>query len=72
MGCSNYASANAIIGGGPSADPGEVTLAHRDVLFPDELPEFDRRVLEALRETLETGCVAVSRVGMDTEYPAGF
>jgi len=49
-----------------------VTLAHRDVLFPDELPEFDRRVLEALRETLETGCVAVSRVGMDTEYPAGF
>jgi magnesium chelatase family protein len=66
------ASANAIIGGGPNAGPGEVTLAHRGVLFLDELPEFDRRVLEALREPLETGRVAVSRVGAQTEYPAGF
>jgi magnesium chelatase family protein len=66
------ASANAIIGGGSNAGPGEVTLAHRGVLFLDELPEFDRRVLEALREPLETGRVAVSRVGAQTEYPAGF
>lgn len=56
-----------IIGGGPNAGPGEVTLADRDVLFLDELPEFDRRVLEALREPLEAGRVAVSRVGAQTE-----
>ena len=66
------ASANAIIGGGPGAGPGEITLAHRGVLFLDELPEFDRRVLEALREPLETGRVSVSRVGAQVEYPAGF
>ncbi len=51
------ASASAIIGGGPHARPGEVSLAHRGVLFLDELPEFDRRVLESLREPLETGVV---------------
>lgn len=66
------ASANAIIGGGAAAGPGEITVAHRGVLFLDELPEFDRRVLEALREPLETGRVAVSRVGAKSEYPACF
>ncbi len=66
------ASANAIIGGGPGAGPGEITLAHRGILFLDELPEFDRRVLESLREPLETGRVAVSRVGAQAEYPASF
>jgi magnesium chelatase family protein len=66
------ASASAIIGGGAAAGPGEITVAHRGVLFLDELPEFDRRVLEALREPLETGRVAVSRVGAKAEYPAGF
>jgi magnesium chelatase family protein len=66
------ASASAIIGGGAAAGPGEITVAHRGVLFLDELPEFDRRVLEALREPLETGRVAVSRVGAKAEYPASF
>jgi magnesium chelatase family protein len=66
------ASAGAIIGGGSDARPGEITLAHRGVLFLDELPEFDRRVLEALREPLESGRVAVSRAGQRAEYPAAF
>jgi magnesium chelatase family protein len=66
------ASAGAIIGGGSDARPGEITLAHRGVLFLDELPEFDRRVLEALREPLESGRVAVSRAGQQAEYPAAF
>jgi magnesium chelatase family protein len=66
------ASASAVIGGGADARPGEITLAHRGVLFLDELPEFDRRVLEALREPLESGRVAVSRAGQHAEYPAAF
>jgi magnesium chelatase family protein len=66
------ASAGAIIGGGSDARPGEITLAHRGVLFLDELPEFDRRVLEALREPLESGRVSVSRAGQQAEYPAAF
>lgn len=66
------ASAYAIVGGGANALPGEISLAHRGVLFLDELPEFDRRGLEALREPLETGVVAVSRVAMHAEYPAEF
>lgn len=66
------ASASAIIGGGPGATPGEITLAHHGVLFLDELPEFDRRVLEALREPLETGQVSVTRVSAQADYPAGF
>lgn len=66
------ASAHAIVGGGPQAQPGEASLAHRGVLFLDELPEFDRRVLEALREPLESGLVAVSRARMRAQYPAAF
>ena len=66
------ASANAIIGGGARAEPGEVTLADRGVLFLDELPEFDRRVLEALREPLESGNVSLARVGLRAQYPARF
>jgi magnesium chelatase family protein len=66
------ASATAIIGGGPQALPGEVSLAHRGVLFLDELPEFNRSVLESLREPLESGVVAISRAAMRVEYPARF
>jgi magnesium chelatase family protein len=66
------ASANAIIGGGPRAQPGEVSLSHLGVLFLDELPEFDRRVLESLREPLESGVVSISRVALQVEYPARF
>ncbi|HLA72591.1 MAG TPA: YifB family Mg chelatase-like AAA ATPase [Steroidobacteraceae bacterium] len=66
------ASASAIIGGGPHARPGEVSLAHRGVLFLDELPEFNRSVLESLREPLETGVVAIARAALQVEYPARF
>jgi magnesium chelatase family protein len=66
------ASVYAIVGGGAHARPGEISLAHRGVLFLDELPEFEGRALEALREPLETGVVAVSRVAMQAEYPAEF
>jgi magnesium chelatase family protein len=66
------ASAQSVVGGGRQARPGEVSLAHHGVLFLDELPEFERRVLEALREPLETGVIAVSRASLQTEYPASF
>lgn len=66
------ASASAILGGGPHVRPGEVSLAHRGVLFLDELPEFNRRVLESLREPLETGIVAISRAALQVDYPARF
>jgi magnesium chelatase family protein len=66
------ASVFAMVGGGPRAGPGEISLAHRGVLFLDELPEFDRRTLEALREPLESGVVAVSRVSTRAEYPTEF
>ncbi len=66
------ASASSIVGGGPRARPGEVTLAHLGVLFLDELPEFDRRVLEALREPLENGQIAITRAAFDVQYPARF
>lgn len=66
------ASAQSIIGGGPRAKPGEVSLAHNGVLFLDELPEFGRHVLESLREPLETGSVCVSRAAAQADYPARF
>jgi magnesium chelatase family protein len=66
------ASAPAVIGGGPAPRPGEVSLAHRGVLLLDELPEFSRAVLEALRQPLEDGVVAVARVGGHAVFPARF
>ncbi|MGQ9856025.1 MAG: YifB family Mg chelatase-like AAA ATPase [Fervidobacterium sp.] len=65
-------SAVAIIGGGSNVKPGEVTLAHNGVLFLDELPEFRRDVLEALREPLEDGVVTVSRSKATHVFPASF
>ena len=66
------ASAAAIIGGGTVPRPGEVSLAHRGVLLLDELPEFTRAVLEALRQPLEDGVVSVARVGGRGLFPARF
>ncbi len=66
------ASAVALIGGGSNPRPGEVSLAHHGVLFLDELPEFDRKVLEVLREPLESGSVTISRAARQAEYPARF
>lgn len=66
------ASAAALVGGGMNPRPGEISLAHNGVLFLDELPEFDRRVLEALREPLENGHITVSRVAHSVDYPARF
>lgn len=62
----------AMVGGGPHVSPGEVTLANDGVLFLDELPEFDRATLEALRQPLEDGQVAISRVGRAALFPARF
>lgn len=64
------ASAASIVGGGRIPKPGEMTLAHRGVLFFDELPEFPRQVLEALREPLEEGTIAVARVAGNARFPA--
>lgn len=61
-----------LIGGGANVQPGEVTLAHRGVLFLDELPEFRREVLEALRQPIESGAVLVSRASRQVELPARF
>ena len=66
------ASYAALVGGGPRMTPGEVTLAHQGVLFLDELPEFDRSALEALRQPLEEGRVSVARVGRAVVFPARF
>jgi magnesium chelatase family protein len=62
----------ALIGGGATARPGEVSLAHNGILFLDELPEFTRSSLEVLRQPLEDREVTVSRISMTTRYPAGF
>lgn len=66
------ASAVALIGGGAQPRPGEISLAHNGVLFLDELPEWERRALEVLREPLESGVVTVSRAARSSEFPARF
>ena len=66
------ASGVALVGGGSSPRPGEISLAHNGVMFLDELPEYDRRVLEVLREPLESGKVTISRAARQAEFPARF
>ena len=66
------ASAVALVGGGNPPRPGEISLAHQGILFLDELPEFDRKVLETLREPLESGRVHIARAARQAEFPAEF
>jgi magnesium chelatase family protein len=66
------ASAVALVGGGSPPRPGEISLAHHGVLFLDELPEFPRPALEALREPLETGLISIARAASRAEFPARF
>ncbi|MFT4927498.1 MAG: magnesium chelatase family protein [Phenylobacterium sp.] len=66
------ASGVALVGGGSNPRPGEISLSHNGVLFLDELPEFDRKVLDVLREPLETGTVTISRASRQAEFPARF
>ena len=66
------ASGVALVGGGSIPRPGEVSLAHNGILFLDELPEFDRRVLEVLREPMESGRILISRAARQAEFPARF
>src|SRR5450631_2282333 len=66
------ASAVALVGGGSDPRPGEISLAHYGVLFLDELPEWDRRVLEVLREPLESGRIHISRAARQVTFPARF
>jgi len=66
------ASAVAMVGGGGQPKPGEISLSHNGVLFLDELPEFDRRVLEVLREPIESGKITISRAANQAEFPARF
>jgi magnesium chelatase family protein len=72
--CSPHHSASsvALVGGGSPPRPGEISLAHHGVLFLDELPEFPRAALEALREPLETGQITISRAARRAEFPARF
>ena len=60
------------MGGGNPPKPGEISLAHQGILFLDELPEFQRNVLETLREPLESGSICISRAAIQTEFPAQF
>lgn len=66
------ASAVAMVGGGSQPRPGEISLSHNGVLFLDELPEFDRKVLEVLREPIESGKITISRAANQAEFPARF
>ncbi|PLL42386.1 ATP-dependent protease, partial [Klebsiella pneumoniae] len=66
------ASLAAMVGGGSIPVPGEISLAHNGVLFLDELPEFERRVLDALREPIESGKIHISRSRAKIDYPARF
>jgi len=66
------ASGVALVGGGSNPRPGEISLAHNGIMFLDELPEFDRRVLEVLREPLESGKITISRAARQAEFPARF
>jgi magnesium chelatase family protein len=66
------ASAPALVGGGAGPHPGEISRAHNGVLFLDELPEFNRNVLEVLREPLEAGVITIARAGNHADFPANF
>ncbi len=66
------ASPVALVGGGNPPKPGEISLAHHGVLFLDELPEFNKQVLETLRQPLESGIICISRAARQTEFPAQF
>ena len=66
------ASLPALVGGGAKAKPGEITLAHRGVLFLDELPEFSRQTIDSLRQPIETGKVVIARANSHVTYPAQF
>ena len=66
------ASLTAMVGGGSIPGPGEISLAHNGILFLDELPEFERRVLDALREPIESGQIHISRTRAKVTYPARF
>ncbi|GAB2688180.1 YifB family Mg chelatase-like AAA ATPase [Aliiglaciecola sp. 3_MG-2023] len=65
-------SAIALVGGGSNPKPGEISLAHNGVLFLDELPEYERRVLDVLRQPIESGVVSISRASKQVKYPASF